>query len=141
MIDLRTFGRLDLRDESGTDLASVLVHPKRLALLVYLATARPGGFLRRDSLLALFWPELDQERARAALRKAIHHLRRSLGADVLIARGDEELVLDANKFSCDATRFREALEQGEAQRALELYKGPFMDGFFVHEAAGLEDWL
>jgi len=41
----------------------VLAQPKRVALLAYLAAATPRRLHRRDSLLALFWPELDQEHA------------------------------------------------------------------------------
>src|SRR2546425_2770560 len=79
MIELRTLGAVDLRDGDGREVRTVVAQPKRLALLVYLAVARPRGFHRRDTLLALFWPELDQERGRAALRKAAHVVRQGLG--------------------------------------------------------------
>ena len=70
MIELRTLGTLDLRDGAMGEIRRVLAQPKRLALLVYLALAPAAP--RRDSLLALFWPELDQGRARLALRQAVH---------------------------------------------------------------------
>lgn len=38
---------------------------KAQALLIYLAVQ--GGTHRRDTLATLFWPELDQTRARAGL--------------------------------------------------------------------------
>src|SRR5262245_12921902 len=41
------------------------LQPKRLALLAYLAIARPRGAHRRDALVAIFWPELDQHGARS----------------------------------------------------------------------------
>ena len=71
MIELRTLGRLDLRDSKGREVRSILSPTKRFALLAYLAVAVPRGFHRRDILLALFWPELDQEHARRALRQAL----------------------------------------------------------------------
>ncbi|MGH7526162.1 MAG: hypothetical protein ACREMX_05615, partial [Gemmatimonadales bacterium] len=74
MIELHTFGRVELKSSNGHEIRAVLAQPKRAALLTYLAAAQPRGFQRRDALLALFWPELDQDRARAALRKAVHHL-------------------------------------------------------------------
>lgn len=38
-----------------------------MALLAYLSSTGPHDFHRRDALLALFWPEFDEERARNAL--------------------------------------------------------------------------
>ncbi|HWH03164.1 MAG TPA: hypothetical protein VN674_05695, partial [Gemmatimonadales bacterium] len=86
MIELLTLGGIDLKEE-GRDLSEALVQPKRFALLAYLAVAQPFGFHRRDRLVALFWPELDQEHARTALRKAVHGLRAVLGEDAIIGRG------------------------------------------------------
>src|SRR5689334_4684023 len=94
MIELRTIGTVDLRRAPGGELRSVLQQPKRVALLVYLAVAKPGAWHRRDSLLGLFWPELDQEHGRAALRRAIYFLRQALGAEVLAGRGDEEIGIE-----------------------------------------------
>src|SRR5215213_4772070 len=109
MIELRTLGVLDLRGGDGQEFRAVLQQPKRLALLVYLAVASPRRFHRRDALLALFWPELDTEHARAALRRSLYFLRRSMGAEVIVARGDEEVGLASDGFVCDVTRFEAAL--------------------------------
>ena len=89
MIELRTMGAVDLRGPRGNELRAVLQQPKRLALLCYLAIARPRGLHRRDTLLALFWPELDQEHARAALRRALYFLRQAIGPEVIPGRGDD----------------------------------------------------
>ena len=89
MIELRLLGRLSLTSADGRDVRALLGQPRRLALLAYLAAATPPGFHRRDSLLALFWPELDQEHARAALRQALHVVRDALGADAVASQGDE----------------------------------------------------
>src|ERR1051325_3958230 len=72
MIEFRLLGALHLTDAEGREVQSLLTRPRRLALLAYLAAATPRGFHRRDSLLALFWPELDQEHGRAALGQALH---------------------------------------------------------------------
>jgi DNA-binding SARP family transcriptional activator len=68
-----------------------MAQPKRLALLAYLAAASPYGFHRRDTLLALFWPETDQGHARTALRKALHFFRHELAPAAILSRGDEEI--------------------------------------------------
>jgi serine/threonine-protein kinase len=141
MIELRTLGTLDLRAADGRELATVLAHSKRTALLAYLAVATPRGFHRRDALLALLWPELDQEHGRASLRKAVHHLRRSLGEDVLVGRGDEELGIRETAFWCDAAAVERALDAGETATALELYRGHFLEAFFLPDAPEFERWL
>jgi hypothetical protein len=65
MTELRLLGSADLRDRDGRGALSVLAQPKRLALLAWLT--RATGFHRRDTIIGLFWPELDVEHARAAL--------------------------------------------------------------------------
>jgi len=141
MIELRALGSVDLRDGAGRDVQAVLAQPKRLALLAYLAVARPRGFHRRDVLLALFWPELNQQRARAALRKAVHVVRRQLGAEVLVGRGDEDLGLADGAVWCDAVAFEHVLTAQRFDEALELYRGDLFDGFFVSGAPEFERWV
>src|ERR671927_225158 len=92
VVDFRVLGAVSLRGAGGRELRSVLAQPKRVALLAYLAAAH-RRFHRRDSLVALFWPELDQEHARAALRQALYSLRRPLGDGALESRGDDEIGL------------------------------------------------
>src|SRR5919108_17 len=83
MIQLQTLGRVRLQgDRSGGDAGPAAAQPKRLALLAYLALMSGRGPVRRDVLLALFWPELGDEEARRALRQALHYLRRVLGGGV-----------------------------------------------------------
>jgi DNA-binding SARP family transcriptional activator len=141
MVELRVFGPLELRGGDGAEVRALLAQPKRVALLAYLAVATPRGFHQRDRLLALFWPELDQEHARAALRKAVHVIRRAVGDGVLVSRGDAELGVDVEALRCDAAEFDDAIERGRLARALELYRGELLDGFFVDAAVEFEEWL
>src|SRR5919112_6098659 len=129
MIALTTLGTVDLRKE-GAELSALLAQPKRFALLVYLATARPRGFHSRDRLLALFWPESEGERARNSLRQALHYLRRSLGEEVVVGRGDREVAVDHALLACDAAAFDDAIERGDDEEALRLYAGDFLPGLF-----------
>ncbi|MFN0179663.1 MAG: hypothetical protein ACKVZ0_12765 [Gemmatimonadales bacterium] len=141
MIELRTLGTVDLRSSERGELKSILQQPKRLALLVYLVTAKPGKLARRDSLLALFWPELDQEHARAALRRALYFLRQAGGADLVVGRGDEEVGTDPHLIWCDAVAFDDAVDRNDLDTALELYAGDFLEGFYVQGAPEAEAWL
>ena len=141
-VEFTTLGTVDLRAPNGRVIEDILRQPKRLALLAYLALARPHGFQRRDSLLALFWPELDTQRARASLRKALYVLRQSLGADALVGRGDEEVSLAADLFHCDAWAFEAALSDDHHEEALELYRGDLLEGFHAGDASPeFDDWL
>src|SRR4051812_43543710 len=106
MLQVRLFGTLEVTDSHGRLATAVLAQPKRAALLAYLALATADGFVRRDTVLALFWPDADSARARRALNQAIHHLRSALGADAIVTRG-EDLSLDHASCRCDVNGFRE----------------------------------
>jgi DNA-binding SARP family transcriptional activator len=141
MIRLRVLGTAGLLDNGGRELREVLVKPKSVALLVYLALAASRRFVRRDVLLALFWPESDTTHARNALRQTVHHLRHALGADVLVGRGMEELGVATVRLECDAVSFTEALAQGASAEALALYGGDLLPGFFIADCPDFERWL
>ena len=120
---------------------AVVSQPKRFGLLAYLAAATPHGFQRRDTLLGLFWPELDLEQGRHALRQSLHFLRSRLGP-VVVRRGDEDIGLDLAALWCDASAFEQALDRQEPEAALELYGGDFLPGFFLSGvAAEFGQWL
>jgi len=140
MIRFKTFGTIDLRNSDG-ELRGILTQPKRVALLLRLASERPGTFLRRDSLLAMFWPELDTAGARNALRQALFHLRRELGEGVIRNRGDDEVGLDPSLIRSDASEFEEAAAAGRWRDALELVRGEIAPGLYVSDAAEFEEWL
>lgn len=141
MIRFHTFGALELRAADGRAHHSILAQPKRTALLAYLAVASPRGYHRRDTLLALFWPESEADRARHSLNQAIYALRSTLGSDVLVSRGSEEVGLAPEAFWCDAAAFETAYENGDFEAALELFRGDLLPGFFLSEAPEFERWL
>lgn len=139
---LRVLGGVDLRDHGGRELRSVLAQPKRLALLAYMAVAGADRFVRRDTLTSLFWPESNQDAARHSLRTSLHFLRRSLGDQVLVSRGQEELRLDGSTLWCDVTAFERGLTDGRLSSAMTLYRGHFLESFFVPDASpDLDLWL
>lgn len=141
MVHLRTLGRIDLRGNSGEPIPAVTSRPRELALLTYLAAAGPGAFRRRDTILAMFWAETPEERARHTLSQMLYRLRRVLGDDVLVSRGQEEIGVSEELFWCDVVEFRSALEEARWDDAVALYLGPFLPGFFVSGAVGLERWM
>lgn len=143
MIRLGVLGDLTLQRSSGAALSRALAQPKRMALLVYLAM-RPGEFHRRDTLLGLFWPELDEKHARAALNQGLLFLRRELGASrqqVLISRGNDEVAVDASQIWCDAVEFAAHERSGRFADALALYRGDFLHGFHSGCSHEFEEWI
>ena len=138
---LTVLGPIDLLGPGGS-LRAVLAQPKRFALLVHLALASGRGYVRRDTILGLFWPEHDQTRARTALRQALRFLRVALGEDAFDRRGDDEIAVRPASMSCDVTAFEDAIRAGRVEDALDIYRGDFLAGFFVGGGgAELDQWL
>lgn len=141
MIRLRALGTLDLRLEDGRVLESVLSRPKRMALLAYLMLARPYGFRRRDSLLALFWPESPEKRARHSLNQALYVLRKALGAEAVITDGGGGVGVSPEVVSCDVRELDRALAEGRPADALDLYAGELLEGFHLTGSREFDRWL
>lgn len=140
-VELRVLGSLRLNATDGRDLESLLRQPKRTALLAYLAAAVPRGLQRRDTLVGLFWPDLDDAHARAALNQALYVLRNALGEQAIVTRGDGEVGLGGEVVWCDAAAFEVALDGGRAAEALALYGGDLLEGFFLTDTPAFEHWL
>ena len=141
MVRFHALGAIELAAGNGTDERVILSRQKRLGLFAYLVLARPQRFHRRDELVALFWPELDQQHARTALRQALHYLRKTLGHEVFLTRGEEEIAVDGSRIRCDAIEMDASLDAGDAEAALALYRGPLLPGLHIGGSAELDRWL
>lgn len=140
-IALSLFGGVQLLGADGSAVERVLAQPKLVGLLAYLAVPEVGQFRRRDIVVGVLWPELDQGHARAALRKAVHTLRTLLGATAVQSRGDEDIALSADHLWCDVAAFTAAVEATELSQGLEWYRGDLMPGFHLAECAEFDRWL
>ena len=141
MIELNVLGLHGLSGPGGRELTSLPAQPKRLAVLAYLAL-RDGGHHRRDTLLAVFWPDLDQFAARRALRNTLYHLREALGEGVIVTQGDDAVSIDPARLVCDATRLRDAVADGRYEEAVDLYRGELLAGIHLANAGeAFEEWL
>jgi DNA-binding SARP family transcriptional activator/TolB-like protein/tetratricopeptide (TPR) repeat protein len=136
MIELRTLGRGAVRRD-GEDLPGVTAQKQRFALFAYLAVE---GRASRDRLLALFWPEREEEKARHSLSQALYALRRDLGEECLQGEGDSVQV-DTEACVVDAAQLNSAAERGDWHRVIELYGGPFLHQFSLPDASDFEEWL
>lgn len=138
---LQLLGGIALHGVPPADGERLLKQSKVVALLACLSLRPAGTFVRRDRLVGLLWPELDQEHARAALRKAVHYARDVLGERAIVSRGDEELTLAPDALRLDAAELRASLERGQLGRVVELYCGDLMPGFFLDGCSEFDSWL
>jgi DNA-binding SARP family transcriptional activator len=111
----------------------------RLALLALLACAGESG-CSRDRLIALLWPEMDAGHGRHLLANSVYLLRQALGEDAVTASGDC-MRLNPARVQRDAAEFQTAVASQDYARAVELYTGPFLDGYFVSGAVEFERWV
>jgi serine/threonine-protein kinase len=141
MLRLITFGGVAIRGEGAQTAPGVepSVSRRALALLVLVAAAQDTG-ISRDKVLALLWPDSDEERARNALRQSLHTLRRELSSADLLLGGDQ-LRVNPEVISSDLREFHEARTAGRREDAVSRYAGPFLDGFHVGGAAEFERWV
>ena len=138
MIRLQTLGSVFVAADSGQPLGGAASQRRTLALLAALAVAGEGG-LSRDKIVGLLWPETDSERARHSLTQALYAARRALEADDLFSV-NADVRLNRQRIVCDVNELEAALDAGDLERAVALYTGPFLDGFFLSGAPEFEKW-
>ncbi len=128
----------------ATDGARVPISNKKaLGLIAYLVFS-PGMAASRDKIVGLLWGDRDIEHAQNSLRQTLTGLRRDLGPRGLdfleidrdrVALRPEAIAIDTGEFEHAAA----ARDAGDWERAALLYRGPFLDGFFIR-AEEFERW-
>ena len=138
---LYLLGGIELQGIGQPSADRLLAQSKLAALCALLALAPEGRLQRRDRLVGMLWPELDQSHARAALRKALHALRGALGEEALRTRGDDEVAFEPGAIWCDAVELATAIDKGHLAHAVKLYRGELMPGFHLPDCAEFDHWL
>ena len=124
---------------------------KATALLAYLAVTRQAH--TRDTLATLLWPELDQTRARAALRRTLSALNAAAALPWLhVEREQVALALDDDLY-CDVHAFERCLAdcpptgampsepcRAHLAEAAGIQHGDFLAGFTLRDSAAFDDW-
>jgi DNA-binding SARP family transcriptional activator len=127
---------------------------KAIAMLAYLAlTGQPQS---RDTLAALLWPDNSQSNARAALRRTISALHRSMGKPFLETQQDLLALPESGGLQVDIWELRRCLEECKTHghpasqvcpdcfpwlvKAADLYGDSFMAGFTLRDSAEFDDW-
>lgn len=140
--ELHILGPTELKGSDPEADDTSLRPPKRLALLTWLALETVEGFRRRDQIVGLFWPDLEQDAARTQLRKALFALRESLGPQAVITRGESEVRLDPDRVWCDAVAIGQHAKNQRWVEALALYRGELLEGLYPEGVAQeFEEWL
>lgn len=135
---LRTLGGLALMGgPAGESLAEGRRKP--LALLAILAGAGDLG-VTRDKMAVYLWPEGEPDKVRGALKQTLYMLRQDLADPELIVSGGD-LRLNPASIEVDLWAFEAAITAGQPETAVELYRGPFLDGFYVDDAPQFERWV
>ena len=126
---------------------------KATALLAYLALM--GERPSREALAALLWPEFDDSRAKAALRRTLSALKAAVGSQAIHATR-EIIGLEMGHVWCDLLAFHQALAaaaththqneslcaacQAHLETAVSLYRDDFLSGFSLRDSLPFDEW-
>lgn len=133
-------------------LTADLISVKGQALFIYLAVT--GQAHSRSALAGLLWGEMPEETARANLRLTLSKLRKAIPGDYLNTTR-QNVSLNGALISLDAWDFERGLAAAtqepvgvnhqppvsSLQTLLSLYRGDFLEDFYVPNALEFETWL
>lgn len=127
---------------------------KELALLIYLAVTNRSH--TRLALATLFWPEHEEARALASLRRALYQIKLDVGEGILDVKGGMialsaavDLRVDTHAFRAAAHLCRDHSHPPQApfascvaalDAAVRLYVDDFLAGFSIPDSPQFDDW-
>ena len=131
------FGDFAARDKDGglVDLSA----RKAQALLVFLLLSESRQ-AAREQLLGLLWPEAEDGRARASLRKAISALRAAFGSDALIQNGRDKLSINPDVVESDVSRLFRLIDAADWSAATAALPDDAPLAFWRAPTPEFEDW-
>ena len=131
------------------------------ALLAYLAVEQDQPH-SRVALAGLFWPESSDQTARKNLRQALSNLRKAIADQdanpsyLKITRENVQFQ-PASQHRLDAAEFGDLIDTVDKhshrriencrhcatslQRVVDLYRGDFLQGFFLDDSSAYQDWM
>jgi predicted ATPase/DNA-binding SARP family transcriptional activator len=138
-IEIRALGKLCITLGGAEPQAVTIPYARPRELLFYLLVHPEGR--TRDQVGVVFWPDASAAQVKNSFHVALHHLRRSIGRpDAVVLENDRYRINPELPVWFDAAVFeremeallREARRGGATverlRRALELYRGHFLDG-------------
>ncbi|MFF9773946.1 GAF domain-containing protein [Streptomyces sp. NPDC013978] len=115
-------------EKAVRDGVPLLLRPRQLEILTLLAL-EPDGYTPERLREALYG---DRAVTASTFKAEISHLRRALDGGITTRR-----YALTTPVSCDAADVLHALESGDTETALRLYRGPLLPR---SEAPGIEEW-
>jgi DNA-binding SARP family transcriptional activator len=155
---IRLFGAPDITLEGGND--ADLRSAKARALLAYLSTESDQAH-RRDKLVDLLWPNYTESSARANLRRALADLRQAIGdhqavppflqitretlqfntaSDAWVDVISFNTLMGTSSSTNSGYQPNNPADVDDLEEAVTIYRGPFLEGFFIPDSADFEEW-
>lgn len=114
MVDIRVLGRIEARDDDGSEIS---VGRERIRAVLGMLTLGSPEMVTTDEIVDALWGASDTAKPESALQMSISRLRNALGDDVIeTAAGGYRLTVD--EASIDLGRFRALVRRGKQMRAL-----------------------
>ena len=114
-----------------------LVIPRRQCRALLFRLAAGPDPVPREGLQFLLWPDLPDAEARRNLTHLLTHMRRNLPDPDLVCTLQDRVALDPARTWVDVRDFMrlcatsEPLRLRALRQAVSLYRGPFLEGFFL----------
>lgn len=132
---------LGLPEISWQNKSFPLARRQARALLFYLAESLKP--VPRQQLCFLFWPDIPDTQARKNLNRLVSYLHRELPLpEMLILQGDS-IQLNPNLTWSDTSECEALMVNGECskpERLIDLYRAPFLDGFYLSDHVEYDHW-
>lgn len=122
------------------DIPMKITRTKSKGLIYYLATQ--NNPVSTDKLLEIFWPNQDFSAAQHNLNVNLYEIRKKI-PDLILR--DESYVQIVPETKIDAKLFdlyfaKEQFDEEELHRNLALYRGDFLDGFYISDSPEFDNW-
>jgi predicted ATPase/DNA-binding SARP family transcriptional activator len=127
---------------------------KAVALFAYLAVT--GQSHTREELATILYPDYDESRAKAALRRTLSALNTTLGRGYLLTTQGAVAMDPAASLWVDVNEFTRFLDLAQScqhgaceacpncspwlEQAAVLYRGHFLSGFSLRDCPGFDEW-
>jgi len=102
--------------------------------------AASGDGVSRERLVGILWSECNEARARHTFAQLLHALRRAAGDDLVLG-SPMSMRLNPDVVTSDVVDFESAIARQDYAEAVRLYRGAFLDGFYLDGFPEFERWV